>query len=121
MSKRPRDKCAIFEVVENDKVVYTGSAWNIHKKYGLKYGNVYGYSERQLKYRRKYLIRFKKYQHYLIEAHNKETNERYVGTANDMAEIFYYRPDYILMRAQRNQTINNGKVNLRTIEAKEEI
>lgn len=113
----PRENCKIYNVLDGDEIIFTGSTREISKKFDVKYSNVYNYIYRHLRLMGKYKVVYSHTQHYLVEATDKETGEKIVGTAEDIGEIFYYSPQYVMDAVNSGRNLASAK--LRKVEDNE--
>lgn len=116
-SKYPRENCKIYNVVDDDKIIFTGSTKEISKEFGIKYSNVYCYIYRHIKLKGRYRLVYSHTQHYMIEATDKETGEKIIGTAREIGEIFYYSPSYVMDAVNNGRNLASAK--LRKVEINE--
>ena len=117
-SKYPRENCKIYNVYDNHELVFRGSANQISKKYNIKYSNVYNYVYRGIKIKGKYRVVYSHTQHYMIETTDRETGKKIVGTAQEIGEIFYYSPLYVMDAVNNGRNLASAK--LRKVETNDE-
>ena len=117
-SKYPRENCKIYNVVDGDEIIFTGSTKDISKKFGITRSNVYCYVYSPIKLKGKYRVVYSHTQHYMIEATDKKTGEKIVGTAQEIGEIFYYSPLYVMDAVNNGRNLASAK--LRKVEINDE-
>lgn len=103
----PRDCLKVFDVLENDVIVFTGTAREIADKLDISdYCLVSLACRDHYKLKSKYLIRFRGYRCFVFEIENIKTNERFVGTAQDVADKLYLvDKGYVVQTAKKGRLL----------------
>ena len=97
----------IYQVIEDDKVIFEGTARDICVHFKGEYNahdvrNIYRMCHDGEKWLKKYLIKFKGKHKIIIKITNEKTNEVFVGTTEQVAEKLWLSEPYILRTARIN-------------------
>lgn len=97
----------IYQVVEDDKEIFEGTAREICVLFKAEYNahdvrNIYRMCHDGEKWLKKYRIKFKEKRKINIEITNVNTNEVFVGTVKQVAKKLWLSEPYILRTARTN-------------------
>lgn len=108
----PRDCLKVFDVLKNDVIVFTGTAREIADKLdisdyclvSLACRDHYKLKSKYLK--SKYLIRLRGYRCFVFEIESIKTNEKFTGTAQDIADkLFLVDKGYVVRTAKKSKLL----------------
>lgn len=86
----PRDCLKMFDVLENDVIIFTGTTREIADKYDISDYRLVSLACRdRYKLKSKYLIKFRCYRCFVFEIESIQTNEKFTGTAQDIADKLF--------------------------------
>lgn len=97
----------IYQVVEDDKVIFEGSAREICVHFKGEYNahdvrNIYRMCHDNEKWLKKYRIKLIEKRKINIEITNVNTNEVFVGTVKQVAEKLWLSETHVLVTARKN-------------------
>ena len=97
----------IYQVVEDDKVIFEGTARDICIHFKGRYNahdvrNIYRMCHDNERWLKKYRIKFKEKRKIKIKITNEKTNEVFVGTTEQVAKKLWFSDTYILRTARTN-------------------
>lgn len=103
----PRDCLKMFDVLENDVIIFTGTTREIADKYDISDYRLVSLACRdRYKLKSKYLIRFRGYRCFMFEIENIKTNEKFVGTAQDIAnKLFLSTKGHVVRTAKAGKLL----------------
>ena len=102
----PRDCLKVFDVLENDVIVFTGTAKEASDFLGVKDCSVVGAAKANYTVKGKYRIKFRCYRCFAFEIESIKTNEKFVGTAQDVADKLYLvDKGYVVQTAKRGRLL----------------
>ena len=97
----------IYQVVEDDKVIFEGTAREICVHFKGEYNahdvrNIYRMCHDNQRWLKKYRIKLKEKRKIKIKITNEKTNEVFVGTTEQVAKKLWLSETYILRTARTN-------------------
>lgn len=97
----------IYQVVEDDNVIFEGTAREICVLFKAEYSahevrNIYRMCQDNEKWLKRYQIKFKEKRKIKIKITNEKTNEVFVGTVKQVAEKLWLSEVYVLRTARVN-------------------
>lgn len=102
----PRDCLKMFDVFENGKVVFIGTAKEIGDFLGIKDRSVIEASKANYTVQGKYRIKFRCYRCFAFEIESIQTNEKFIGTAQDIADkLFLVDKGYVVRTAKKSKLL----------------
>ena len=96
----------VFEVIENNKVIFEGTAEEICNKFNIKSkGYVWKSAKKGYSFGQKYIARFKGYRQFVVEIRNIYTNEIITGYVSEIAKKLLLDESYVVYAAKRNKLL----------------
>lgn len=97
----------IYQVVEDDKVIFEGTAREICVHFKGEYNahdvrNIYRMCQDNEKWLKKYRIKLKEKRKIKIKITNEKTNEVFIGTTQQVAKKLWLSETYVLRTARTN-------------------